>query len=193
MQPKIKHIRSKIDLPADPQIIDVGAGNGYFSYWWDQVGDTTAIDYSNTVLEGNPVEKKMQMDARKLEFDDASFDLSFCNAVLHHIDKTDRVQVVKEMTRVSKNYVAIIEPNIFNPCVAALSLLIKEEHGALIFTKRYTKKLMEEAGLTVIRSCTWGVLTPNRLPIGPFLPFFNLFERPIPFGFVTITVGKKSI
>jgi|TARA_Y100000310_G_scaffold344186_1_gene455612 ubiquinone/menaquinone biosynthesis C-methylase UbiE len=191
-EPKINHILSKINLPDSPRVIDVGAGNGYFSYWWEKRGNLTAIDYSATLLENNPVEQKMQMDARDLTFDDNTFDLSFCNAVLHHVDKDDRATVVKEMARVSTNYVAIIEPNIWNPLVIGLALAMKEERGCLAFTKGYTQKLMEEAGLTVIHSCAWGILTPNRLPIGPLLPLFNLFERPMPCGFITITVGKKG-
>ncbi len=192
--PKITAIHSVANLPPHPSVLDVGAGNGYFSAWWGREGDVTAVDYSPVILEGNPVEKKMVMDARHLTFADGSFDLAFCNAVLHHIAKEDRVQVVHEMARVSKRYVAIIEPNRWNPLMLGLSLMKKEERGGLRFSRSYVRSLMEQAGLRVISSCAWGALTPNRMPLaGLFLPFLGLLERKIPFGVVTITVGEKGI
>ncbi len=192
-QPKVHRILESIALPANATIVDIGAGNGYFSYHWNQVAPVTAVDYSDVILEGNPVEQKMVMDARKLEFPDESFDLSFCHAVLHHIALEDRVQVLKEMARVSKRYVAYIEPNIWNPIIAGFSALKKEEHGALKFTPKYVRSMAEQAGLRIIDACSWGLLTPNRMPfVGTLLPIFNLFERPLTLGVTTIVVAEKQ-
>ena len=190
--PKIKFIMKKVSLPKNPKIVDVGAGNGYFSYWWDQNGVATAVDYSDVILTNNPIEKKIVADARNLPFSKDEFDISFCHAVLHHIDRKDRVQVIQEMGRVSKKYVAIVEPNRNNPLVALFSLLKKEEHGGLAFSNRYVRKLVDDAGLKLIHSCTWGALTPNRMPFSKLLlPFFKLFERPMPFGMTNIVIAEK--
>jgi SAM-dependent methyltransferase len=190
--PKIKAIRSVVDLPARPSILDVGAGNGYFSAWWGKEGNVTAVDYSPVILEGNPVAKKMVMDARNLRFPAGSFDLSFCHAVLHHIPRQDRVTVVREMARVSKQYVAVIEPNRYNPLMLAFSLLKKEERGGLAFSRSYTCSLLEQAGLRVIYSCSWGALTPNRMPFAQLLlPLFAALERPLPLGVANIVVAER--
>ncbi|MBU0766639.1 class I SAM-dependent methyltransferase [Patescibacteria group bacterium] len=192
VEPKVAHILQHTNLQDDAAILDVGAGNGYFSYWFDQKGNATAVDYSDVILEGNPIEKKEVMDARKLKFPDNSFDLVFCHAVLHHIDRDDRSKVIEEMKRVSKKYVAFIEPNRNNPLVAAFSILKKEEHGGLNFSKSYCKKLMKDAGLKIVDVHTWGALTPNRMPLsGLLLPLFKLFERTMPFGVTNVVIAEK--
>lgn len=178
-------------LPPTPSILDVGAGNGFFSAWWEEAGDVTAVDYSPVILEQNPVRKKHVMDARALRFPSGSFDLVFCNAVLHHIDRADRLTVVREMARVSRRYVAVIEPNRNNPLMAAFSALKKEERGALAFSLAYLKSLFEQAGLRIFSSCSWGILTPNRLPLArALLPLWETLERPLPLGMVNIVVGE---
>jgi len=172
-------------------IVDIGAGNGYFSYWWNQKGTVTAIDYSDVMLQNNPVKKKLVMDARHLEFADSSFDLTFCHAVLHHIDRKDRPQVLREMKRVSKKHVVIIEPNRNNPLVAMFCMLKKEERGGLDFSLSYCKQLMQEAGLNILYATSWGLLTPNRMPFSRILlPLFKIFERPMPLGMTNIVIAQ---
>lgn len=191
-QPKVRYVLEKISLPAEATILDVGAGNGYFSHEWNQHRPTTAVDYSPVILEKNPIERKIVMDARSMTFPDATFDLVFCHALLHHVDAHDRLQVVREMARVSKRYVVYIEPNILNPIIAGFSALKREEHGALCFTPQYVRSLAIAANLRTIASCSWGLLTPNRMPFATLLsPLFRLFERPFPLGVTTIVVAEK--
>lgn len=173
-------------------VLDVGAGNGYFSAYWGKRAAVTAVDYSPVILEGNPVVDKRVMDARQMTFPDGMFDLSFCHALLHHIDHSDQVTVIREMARVSTGYVAIIEPNVLNPIMGPFALLKKEEHGALRFTRRYLQQLVEQAGLHIIASCSWGLLTPNRMPIPiRLLPLMAVLERPILFGVCNIVIARR--
>lgn len=193
-QPKIRYILRNIHLPKEATILDVGAGNGYFSYEWNQYAPTTAVDYSPVILEKNPIGRKFVMDARSMAFPNTTFDLVFCHALLHHIDAHDRLQVVQEMARVSKRYVVYIEPNILNPIIAGFSTLKREEHGALRFTPDYVRSFARKANLRIIASCSWGLLTPNRMPFATiFSSFFRLFERPFPLGVTTIVVAEKSV
>ena len=192
VEPKIAFICEKISLPSGASILDIGAGNGYFSVHWSKRGDVLATDYSDVMLQKNPVHKKQVMDARDLKFPDNSFDMVFCHALLHHIEKEDRKKVMTEMTRVSKKYVAMIEPNILNPIIAAFSTLKKEEHGALVFTPRYVRSLLTNADLRIVDARTWGLLTPNRMPFSKqLLPLCQQFERPLPFGVTNIVIGEK--
>ncbi|MFH0770617.1 MAG: class I SAM-dependent methyltransferase [Candidatus Peregrinibacteria bacterium] len=190
---KIAYMKNAMHMPEHPSILDVGAGNGYFSYWLQTLGDVTAVDYSDVILANNPVEKKMVMDARSLTFPDGSFDLSFCHAVLHHIRREDRPAVLKEMTRVSRQYVVIIEPNRWNPVIAAFSTLKREERGGLDFSLSACRRLVLQAGLRVLAATTWGFLTPNRMPLSSvLLPLFLSLERPLPFGVSTIVIAEKT-
>lgn len=173
-------------------VLDVGAGNGYFSAHWAKRAKTTAIDYSAVIIDGNPVEDKQVMDARKMTFADNTFDLSFCHALLHHIDRADQVKVVREMARVSKGYVAIIEPNVLNPIMGPFALLKKEEHEALRFTRGHVERLAKAAGLHIVKSCSWGFLTPNRMPMPKsLLPHAEKLERPLPFGVCNIIIARR--
>lgn len=191
VEPKVAYVQQQIDVTSVQSILDVGAGNGYFSFYLNKWAPTTAVDYSPVILENNPVADKKVMDARHLDCADNSYDLVFCHAVLHHIDTKDQVQVIREMGRVAKKYVVIIEPNRNNPLMAAFGALKKEEHGLLRFSRGYVQHLVEQAGLTVAHSKTYGLLTPNRMPIPmSLLPLLQkTVERPLPFGMVHITIA----
>ena len=67
VRPKVKYLDKFISFHKEMKVLDVGAGNGYFSFYFDELADTTASDYSPVILEQNPVSKKFVMDARKLE------------------------------------------------------------------------------------------------------------------------------
>lgn len=183
---KLNFIQSVVDLGQN--VLDVGAGNGYFSKHLNDIVPTTAVDYSAVMLQENPVHDKRVMDARRLELPDKSYDTVICHAILHHIAAEDRVQVVREMGRVARKNVIIIEPNRNNPLMGIFGLIKKEEHGLLRFTKSYTVGLVEQAGLTIVRACSFGLLTPNRMPIPS--GWLQAFERPMPLGIANIVIAR---
>ncbi len=193
VEPKLDYILESVHLDKGTKVLDVGAGNGYFSYYFDKIADTTAVDYSEVILGQNPISKKHVMDARNLKFPDGSFDIVFCHALLHHIDKNERLVVVNEMKRVSRGYVVVIEPNRNNPLMALFGLLKKEEHGSLVFSRSYLGKLFTSAGLNTIDSCSFGLLTPNRMPIPKILlPLEKLiFEKQLWNGISNILIAAK--
>jgi len=186
---KIKFIRTQVDL--GESVLDVGAGNGYFSKQFNDILPTTAVDYSSVMLQENPVPDKRVMDACALDLPDNSFDTVFCHAVLHHIDPADQPKVICEMARVARRQIVVIEPNRNNIIMAAFGILKKEERGSLKFSQNYLKKLVEDSGVSIIHACSFGLLTPNRMPIPTFaLPLFKLFERPLPFGVTNIVIAR---
>ncbi|MEK7591136.1 MAG: methyltransferase domain-containing protein, partial [Patescibacteria group bacterium] len=126
-------------------------------------------------------------------FPDNSFDLTFCHALLHHIDTGERLQVIREMTRVSKKHVVIIEPNRNNPFMAAFGLLKKEEWGLLRFSLRYLRDLAEKEGLRILFASSYGILTPNRMPIpAAMLSPIVTMEPFVPLGVTNIVIGQKT-
>jgi len=193
VEPKLRYICSKIDLGKNSTVLEVGGGNGYFSYYLDRISQLTATDFSPVILEQNPVGRKSVMDARNLQFSDRSFDIVFCHALLHHIDPEERAAVVKEMKRVARRYVVAIEPNIYNPLMALFGLLKKEERGSLVFSPQYLKKLFTDTGLSVVSERSFGLLTPNRMPIPKFLLPLEaaLFEKPLWNGICNILIVSK--
>jgi ubiquinone/menaquinone biosynthesis C-methylase UbiE len=97
------------ELRAFPRALEIGAGTGYFSLNLLQagvIGEAVCTDISPGMLEAleeNATRLGLEpetvaCDAERLPFPDASFDLVFGHAVLHHLPNLDRA--FSELTRV---------------------------------------------------------------------------------------------
>lgn len=186
--PKIKEIRKIIPIKKETTLLDVGCGNGFFSYWWDKICDTTAVDYSETMIKLNPIAKRYLMSAEKLDFPDNSFDIVFCNALLHHVENMDKV--IDEMRRVSRKYIILLEPNIFNPLIFIFSALIKKERKALKFSLRFLERKISSSGAEIVSAFSHGIITPNKTP-SFLLPLLKPLEKKWIFGAMNIIIAKK--
>ena len=102
-QVRAKLVKALGSEPADPfgDTLEIGAGTGYFSINLAQLGvieRPTATDISAGMLArlaGTASDlgvgvKTVRTEAEELPFEDASFDLVFGHAVLHHIPHLDR-------------------------------------------------------------------------------------------------------
>jgi ubiquinone/menaquinone biosynthesis C-methylase UbiE len=186
--PKIREIQKIIFIDKNTKLLDVGCGNGFFSYYFDQMCDTTGIDYSEKMIALNTIKKKYVMNARNLKFADNSFDIAFCHELLHHVD--DENKVIQEMVRVAKKYVVIMEQNRNHPLIFLFALFVKEERNTLRQTKVYLENLLKKNNLKIISSFSYGVLVPNKTP--KFLSFlFKYLEFRHPFGMVNIIIAEK--
>ena len=187
---KIELLKEYININNDTSLLDVGCGNGFFSVYFDQICNVTAIDYSQKMLDLNPVKNKLQMDANHLEFDDNCFDIVFCQALLHHVEDIDNV--IKEMRRVSKKHVVILEPNRNNPLMFLFSLLSKEERKALQFSNKYLRDKVKRNKLRIIDSFAYGMIVPNKVPT-ILLPVCRLFNFKQPIGITNIIIAEKNL
>lgn len=186
---KIRQIRKFVDLDETTRLLDVGAGNGFFSFYLDQICKVTATDLSETMISMNPVKKKMVMDAASLTFEDNSFDVVFACSLLHHV--SEPADVIGEMKRVSSKTVILIEPNRTNPLVYLFCLCVREERAALKFSLSYVKELLLKSGLKVVKALSHGIIAPNKTPEF-LLPIIRFFDVKIPFlGFDNIFICEK--
>ncbi|HTC22239.1 MAG TPA: methyltransferase domain-containing protein, partial [bacterium] len=160
--PKIDFIRRQITLDKHTRLLDVGCGNGFFSYYFDQACEVVGVDFSEKMLAKNPISRKLLMDASHLSFQDFAFDLVFCHALLHHVEDIDAV--LTEMRRVSRKYVVILEPNRNNPLMYLFSALVPEERKAMEFSMDYLKERLARNGLKVVASASHGMTVPNKTP-----------------------------
>jgi ubiquinone/menaquinone biosynthesis C-methylase UbiE len=188
VMPKINEIKKIVPIGKSTKLLDVGCGNGFFSYYFEKICDTTGIDYSEKMILLNPIKKKYLMDATNLKFEENSFDIAFCHAFLHHVDSANKV--VKEMKRVSKKYVVILEPNRNNPLMFLFSLIVKEERKALKFSLAYLERLVKSNGLKLISSFSYGLIVPNKTP-KILLFLFKLFNLKFFFGMTNFLVCEK--
>jgi len=167
---KAKKLKTLLSDGNIDSVLDCGCGNGFFQKAIGDIFqvDCWGIDYSKEMIDNNPNPQKMVASVTQLPFPDNSFDLVTCSALLHHMNKEDRVKAVKEMSRVAKKYVFLCEPNGKNPAVAIFSLLNREELGGLDFSLSYLKNLSEAAKLRPINAFIDALIPPNKTPLWAF-------------------------
>ncbi|MFB6128438.1 MAG: class I SAM-dependent methyltransferase [Halorhabdus sp.] len=99
-----------LDLPTRERVLDVGSGTGALTRVLreEAVGDVIAVDADRALLD-HVEEPAVVGDAFRLPFPDDTFDLVVCQALL--INLSDPVDAVREFARVSRDRVAVIEPD----------------------------------------------------------------------------------
>lgn len=175
-------------LPSDARtMLEVGAGNGYFSRSFAAAFELTALDASANMLAMNPLPaaRKVEGVVEALPFADDAFDVVFSGNLLHHLE--DPAVAVREMARVARGHVVLLEPNALNPAMFLFGLLKRAERGALKFTPRYLRALGRGVGLRLRATTVIGAVLPNRTPAAA-LPLVRRLERPFPLGFYTIAI-----
>lgn len=187
--PKIDVLRRYVNLTQQTRLLDVGCGNGFFTFYFDKICDAYGVDYSEKMLQINPVKKTFLMDANDLKFEDGSFDVVFCQALLHHIENIDKV--IQEMRRVSRKYIIILEPNRNNPLQFLFSLLVKEERKTLRFSLSYLANIVSRNDLRVVASFSYGMIVPNKTPTF-LLPLVELFNFKQPLGMTNFIIAEKG-
>ncbi|MFH1788702.1 MAG: methyltransferase domain-containing protein [Candidatus Altiarchaeota archaeon] len=186
---RVRELSHHLELTAGTRVLDVGCGNGFFTFHFDGLCDVWGVDYSKRMLSLNPVKKCVLSDASNLCFKDGSFDVVFCHALLHHVD--DSGAVLSEMKRVSKKHVVVLEPNRNNPLMSIFSLIVAQERGALRFSLSYLKRMVQEAGLTVRASFSFGASVANKMPVF-LVPLIRLLDFRQPLGITNFVVAEKT-
>jgi SAM-dependent methyltransferase len=186
--PKIREIRRHITLSDDTSLLEVGCGNGAFTVHLERICDAQGVDYSKRMLRMNPARSKSIGDVNGLGFRDGEFDVVFCHQVLHHVSDADKA--VREMSRVSKRYVIMLEPNRNNPLMFLFLLLVREERRGLKFSLDYLRLLATRNGLRPVASFSWGLMVPNKTP-NFLLPLLRLFEFRQPLGMTHFVIAER--
>ncbi|HEY5037845.1 MAG TPA: class I SAM-dependent methyltransferase [bacterium] len=188
VEPKIRLIRRFVPIDQDTRLLDVGCGNGFFSVPFEKICQTVGVDFSEKMLAKNPIQHKLLMDAQHLSFQDMAFDVVFCHALLHHVDDIDGV--LKQMRRVSRKYVVILEPNRNNPLMFLFSALVPEERKAKEFSLSYLKGKLVQNQLKVVAAFSQGMTVPNKTPL-VLLPLLKLLDFSQPLGMTNILIAER--
>jgi ubiquinone/menaquinone biosynthesis C-methylase UbiE len=110
---RTKEIISRYLSKEKMNIIDIGGGAGYYSFWLQEKGhNVTLVDLSPKNIEfasdhsstaGTHLTGLKLGDATKLDFKDEEFDLALlCGPLYHLTDKQERLQALSEAKRVLK-------------------------------------------------------------------------------------------
>ena len=185
--PKMDFIRAH--APLKGSVLDLGCGNGIFTQRLSKEGAVvTGLDLSSHLLNQNPHPLLTCGDAALLPFRDASFDLVFEANLLHHV--SDAGEVMREMHRVSRKYVVLLEPNRYNPLMFAFSIIVRAERGGLKSCAQRLRQEVNRAGLRLLACLTTGMISQNNTP-QMLLPLLRRFDRQIWWGEYVVIVAEK--
>lgn len=186
--PKLNFVERVVPL-AQMSVLDVGCGNGVFTqYLQKRCRSVTGVDFSERMLSENPCRSLVQADVASLPVRSGSYDVCFEANVLHHVD--DPLRVVQEMSRVSRRWIVLVEPNRNNPVMFTFGLLVKAERKSLGSHEKALRGLLEACGLKVQLALSTGMISQNNTP-GFLIPALRCFDRPFPFGEYVVTVAEK--
>lgn len=107
-EPVVPTFKEKYNLSADSKVLDVGCAKGFMMYDFQRLipGITVkGIDVSEYAVENAKEEVKEHIqvaDARKLPFEDNSFDLVISINTIHNLNREDCKIALQEIERVSK-------------------------------------------------------------------------------------------
>jgi SAM-dependent methyltransferase len=188
-RPKLALAAQQGAFQENTTVLDVGCGNGFFTYHLPTNVQAVGLDLSSVMLRLNPCSSLVQGSALTLPFSDCTFDTVFCSNLLHHL--CDPSAAVMEMRRVSRRYVVLSEPNRNNLGMLLFGVVRREERGTLKFTTTYLRRVAKNAGLNVKACHATGMIFPNRTP-GSLLPLLRWMDRPHPWGAYILLVAKRT-
>lgn len=120
-------------IPLNAFCLDVGCGSARIGLWIAQNGaNSVGIDIARKRLKFAKESVKMknitnlhliQGDIENMPFKDGSFDSGICHAVLHHFP--DPSDALREIIRVCKSDLILIEPNGNNPILSLNRVISK--------------------------------------------------------------------
>ena len=190
-EPKLDWLCQQLDVSEDTTVLDVGAGNGMFTYWWSRrVRTVQGIELSANMIERSLCRELMREgDAYDLPFDDDSFDLVFAGNLLHHLTSPD--DAIREMARVSRGSIAICEGNRNHPPMAAFGVTSRVCRGLLHYSRRTLDDLAAASGIDVVATRLHGYVYENTSPQAS-LPIARRLERTLAGGAYILLAGHTG-
>jgi SAM-dependent methyltransferase len=142
--------------PGRPAALDVGCGPGLFDRHVASAFDLHGVDVSPAMVERaretNPEAEYAVSEPGRLPYDDGRFDLAFAICVLHHVDRADRLPLVRETARVVRpgGLVAVFEHNPVNPLTRRVVRDCAFDEGVELLPRRELSRLLRAAALEVV-------------------------------------------
>ncbi|MBN3992489.1 MAG: class I SAM-dependent methyltransferase [Nostoc sp. NMS2] len=148
-----RELLNYLPIVSGSQVLELGCGTGSNLFNLKAIGKTfsfTGIDINYEEIE--LAQQKfldanfMVGDATNVQLPDESFDLVFCRDVIHHINPSEQVKLIQEMTRLTRvgGQVVVIESNGLNFVVWVFGKLVKAEKYLVKSTPKYIIRLIKQ-------------------------------------------------
>ncbi|MBI5726074.1 MAG: class I SAM-dependent methyltransferase [Planctomycetes bacterium] len=151
----LKIARNKFGDISRIKVLDVGCGTGNLdSYIIPHIGELTGIDISPNLIDQArrqvPAGRFELYDSSQIPFDRQTFDLVFATCVLHHVPPAGRVNLLREMRRVTRpsGLVVIVEHNPINPLTRLAVCRCAFDRGCKLIGMSQARRLVRQAGMS---------------------------------------------
>jgi ubiquinone/menaquinone biosynthesis C-methylase UbiE len=153
--------------------LDVGCGHGLIHpYLLEKTAQLklSGVDVASSVIDvarkTNSAVSYQVYEGETLPYENNTFDIAFAICVMHHVAPPKWGMFLQEMKRVVKlnGLVVIFEHNPLNPLTLRVVKNCPLDKDAVLITSQSMKKLMQNAGLNVIRR-KFILFTPFEKPI----------------------------
>jgi SAM-dependent methyltransferase len=148
--------RRRLGDPSRVRALDVGAGTGLMDGHLTEFEQLEGVDVSEPLVEAarraNPGVRYHVADGTRMSFADATFDLTFCVCVLHHVPIAERSAFVSELGRVTRpgGLVVVFEHNPLNPLTRLAVSRCEFDQDAVLLGRREASRYLSAAGLPVV-------------------------------------------
>jgi SAM-dependent methyltransferase len=154
----LRRVLSELNIPTPRKVLDYGCGTGSGAPWLINIlGCESTFGYdpsAESIAEAKKVHAALPSTFSNAVEDIApgAFDLAFCNGVFHHIPIADRLDAARTILRALKpgGVFAFWENNPWNPIVHWMMWKVPFDHDAIMLFPAGAKRLLREAGFSVI-------------------------------------------
>lgn len=187
VKPKLVMIDEIINIKKDWKILDVGCGNGWFTYYLNEYSrKVEGIDISKYMIKNNPCKNVRYGDAEDINSSSNKYDLVFSSNLFHHLDNP--IKAFNEFVRVSKKWIVLSEPNHNSMLVKLFSFINKYEREIPKLEDLYN--YIHKLNVKIVKQFNQGFVTPASTPVW-LLDLMLLFDDPTDYSTWKITIIKK--
>ena len=139
----------QIHFGPQDSLVDIGCGRGYFLDYLQRRGHTElyGLDPCRHLIDLSLHDRIRYGSFQNHPFQTAQFDIAFTCHTLHHLPDREPLFPLREMLRLAKKYIVIVEINNTNLPMLLISLLNRRvERNALWYNKRKIASLLRRAG-----------------------------------------------
>ncbi|MBI1860945.1 MAG: class I SAM-dependent methyltransferase [Deltaproteobacteria bacterium] len=173
--------------------LDIGCGIGLSHAYLSSLGQLSGVDVSAVSLgiaqKQFPQFAYQPYDGKHLPYSDGAFDVTMAVCVLHHVEPSERMSFLSEMSRVTRSggLTVLVEHNPFNIVSQWIVARCEFDVGVKLVYPRKLKSLWEKTSMCDVRVDFLWYATPALLN-----QRMEKLLRRIPLGLQYSTVATKA-